>query len=204
MTDTCSQLQRRGGWWEDQALGRCWSPIGPRNALSNLGYVVAGLLAVALHPHAPSTPLFAFAMMALGYGSWRYHAEKTVRANLLDRVGMFLVLAQLAALAWFPTDLPVVWIFTLVATVVAVYVAPLQWMDGQIGAWLALACLGALLNGGIWQLAAASMLLFVAGYACWQLDKQPDHPLGLWGHAVWHLLTAPAFLVMWLAIVRTR
>src|SRR3546814_8785788 len=65
VTDSCAKLRGRGGWWEDQYLGRCWSPIGPRNTYSNAAYAVCGGLAVVLRPHLAATPLFAMAMVAL-------------------------------------------------------------------------------------------------------------------------------------------
>lgn len=187
----------RGHWAEDEALQRTRLPVGPRNSWSNLPYGACGI-AAGLLQSTDAGFLFALGMLALCYGSWRYHAEKTVRANLLDRVGMFLVLVQLGLGAWWPW-LPGVWSVTLAAAVVAVYVAPLKWMDAQIGCWLLLALVGTAVHGGSLPLAVASMLLFFAGYLCWQLDKRPSMPLGLWGHACWHLLTAPAFLLMWLA-----
>lgn len=205
MIDTCQQLQNRGGWAEDLALGRCHNPIGPRNTYSNLSFLVVGV-AVHLYLRTPASFLFALAMFALCYGSWRYHAEKTRRANLLDRVGMFLVLVQLAVhgvwrLFHLPSaPLPALVIVTLLLTVAAVYYAPLKWMDAQIGAWVALATLGGIVGGRPW-LAGLAFALFVAAYACWQLDKDPRRPLGLWGHAIWHLVAGPAFGVLFLAVV---
>lgn len=202
---SCARLIARGDWGEDEQLQRCQPPIGPRNSASNASYAVSGIAAVLLRP-GPEGVLFLLAMLALCYGSWRYHAEKTIRANLLDRVGMFLVLVPLGVLGiwalagWPPENRPVAMVIAaLVCTPVAVYYAPLKAMDLQIGGWLALAALGGFVRGDPW-LAGAAMALFFLGYACWQLDKVPRRPLGLWGHAIWHTVTGPAFALMFLAV----
>lgn len=204
MTDSCDRLVARGHWGEDEQLHRCHWPIGPRNAWSNVAYAVTGVIPFWLH-RSPEAFLFLLAMLALCYGSFRYHAEKTIRANLLDRVGMFLVLVPLASLGvtrllpW-PIDPGIAMVLpALVLTPLAVYYLPLKWMDAQIGLLVLLGSIGGVLRGDAW-ITAGALSSFTGGYACWHLDKDPRRPLGLWGHAIWHLLTALAFALLFLGI----
>ena len=51
-------------------------------------------------------------------------------------------------------------------------------------------------------LAGAALILFLGAYGVQWADRRHSRLAGLWGHALWHILTAGAFVVMYLAQVR--
>lgn len=198
--EPCEKLRQRGGWAEDEALGRCFYPIGPRNTYSNIAYVVAAIWVGLARPGIHAA-LMGGALISLAYGSWRYHAEKTVTANLLDRMGMGLVFSVLACCALFADRsyfLILTACVTLLGTALFTLVLPSKYVDVQVGIGLTIGLLGALWHGAI-DAAVASMVLFLMAYGVWHLDKAKSRYIGLWGHAIWHVLTAAAIGQMFLA-----
>ena len=197
----CGRKIARGGWGEDLALQRCEAPIGPRNAYSNAAYPLAGWVLPFLAGWTPATLVMATTLTMLGYGSYRYHAYKTVADNNLDRAGMYLVFGALAACALAPAhDMIALAMVTwgVVLATLFTYVIKSVNLDLQMGLLLGFAGTGALLHGDA-GLAGISMLVFLAAYAAWQLNKSGR--LVPWGHAIWHVFTAVAIDLMYLALI---
>lgn len=195
---SCDHRRARGGWWEDATLERCAFPIGPRNTWSNLAYVGAGLTLLAIG--SPPATVMAGSLVVLGIGSGLYHGYKTIWANRLDHVGMYLTFGALSVhgIAPFHPTIPYLMITTgILLAVLFSYVIPGINLDVQMGLLLWYAGIPAFL-GGHANWAVLSMAIFLLGFVAWQMDK---HRLlvGLWGHAIWHIATAVAIALMFMA-----
>lgn len=199
MTEPNGTLVRRGGWREDIMLNRRRPPYGPRNAWSNVAYLFAGFFPLPLVPGYPAF-MFALAMGWLAYGSFTYHAYKTVAAHKADWSGMYAVFGVLAAYAYSvstPAAGPVMAAVGVSGALLA-YVWRAGSANALIGVLLVLSFVPAYFNGDS-RLAIASLGLFLAAKACWVMDKNTAY-LGLWGHALWHVLTAAALACMFLSL----
>ncbi|MGD9525041.1 MAG: hypothetical protein AB7P61_07600 [Gemmatimonadales bacterium] len=195
----CAHLRARGGWSEDACLGRCSFPIGPRNTWSNAAYVLAGVVVVLLDRTLAGW-VMAGSLVMLGLGSGLYHGFKTLWANRLDHVGMYLTFGALAVHASAPRHPVTPWLMLVTGVALAVllsYVIPRVSLDLQMGMLLWFSMIPAVLLGSA-SLALLSFGVFLAAYLCWQLDKHRAL-LRLWGHALWHILTAAAIAMMYLA-----
>jgi Ceramidase len=190
----------------------------PANALSNLGFVLAGLT-IGWHARLPSGRLerpglaasYGVVVVLLGPGSMAMHATQTTLGGHLDLTSMFLVAgfaASYAAMRWTgrgPT-------FFVVAFVGAVLGCELvERVPGQIPVVMTLGnvIFGALLvlaltlelrlrrrNSGLgdvrWVRGAVAAI--GVAFVIWNLSKDGAalcHPHSLLqGHAAWHLLCA--------------
>lgn len=200
MTDTdCYARIQRGRWREDLALQRCSAPVGPRNTWSNVAYLLAGIAAYWYDRDATGI-IMGVALACLALGSGLYHALKTPATNKLDLVGMYFVFAALTMHAAAPdharTALAMAGMAVLLAAV-AVYLVPRTPLDVQMGLLLIFTAWPSAVYGDA-LLVFVAMVLFVEGYAAWHLDRA-GRLLGLWGHALWHVLTAAAIVTMYLA-----
>lgn len=197
---TCERLRNRGRWHEDRALGRCDFPIGPRNTWSNATYIAVGF-ALAFFDQSAPTVVMSFALVMLGIGSGLYHGVKTKWANKLDHVGMYLVFGGLVAHGVDPSHphTPALMLVTgvLLAGLFS-YTGIKVTLDIQMGLLLYLSSLPGVLLGN-WELLAWGYGLFLLGFAAWQLDLRRSPLVGLWGHAIWHALTALAIGAIYLS-----
>ena len=194
--EECYHRRCRGKWYEDEYLGRCKFPLGPRNTWSNAAYFLAALV-VLIGDFSANGLVMALSLTALGAGSALYHGFKTLWANKLDRVGMYLTFGALVIHGHQPD--PSLWIAMLATgvlmSVLLVYIIPTSLLDLQMGILLWLSGVPAILKG-FPQGALISLGLFVIGYAAWQCDHRRKF-VGLWGHAIWHILTAFAIALMY-------
>jgi hypothetical protein len=197
---TCARLQNRGGWAEDRALRRCGFPIGPRNTWSNAAYVAAGF-ALLWADRTPPTVVMCAALVMLGIGSGLYHGAKTKWANKLDHVGMYLVFGGLVAHGVDPAH-PYTPALMLVTGVLLAglfsYTGIKVSLDIQMGLLLYLSSLPGVLLGN-WAELAWGYGLFLTAFLAWHLDLRRSKLVGLWGHAVWHVLTALAIGAIYLS-----
>lgn len=198
------RLIDRGAWAEDRVLRRHHFPIGPRNALSNLGYWVAAIILVIARPAGMASLVLAAALGLLGLGSGLYHCYKRGWANALDWAGMFAALGATAAFGVIPesTIAPAVMAgFSAAAIAVFVYWLKLK-VDALMGVFLIFGVLRPLVFGTGRGFVVLGLLVFVVSYAAWFLDRMAGDKgvrakwVGLWGHAIWHLGTALAFLLV--------
>lgn len=199
--ESCNRRQMRGGWAEDAALKRCVFPIGPRNTASNLAYPIASGVVLWLDHRTTAAWVMAIALALLGLGSGLYHGLKVVWANNCDRAGMYLVFGSLVVHGIVPAHPATPWLMAGTGLLLAaslVYAIPATNLDVQMGVLFWFAAIAAFLHGAV-VLPVVSLLLFVVGYACWQLDKARASVVGLWGHALWHILTAGAIALLYLA-----
>ncbi|MDW8325634.1 MAG: ceramidase domain-containing protein [Anaerolineales bacterium] len=71
--------------------------VQPVSTHSNLAFVLVGLLIVFAPPRASARPtyqtVFGLAVMAVGFGSWFYHASLTRLGEWFDLVGVYLLLS---------------------------------------------------------------------------------------------------------------
>jgi predicted membrane channel-forming protein YqfA (hemolysin III family) len=188
-----------GGWGEDRLLGRCTFPIGPRNTISNLAYPLVGVGLVAFDPSA-AAHVFALLLILLGIGSALYHGCKTEWTDQLDHAGMYAVFAGLTTYALAPTSPLTAWAMVLAAAAMVIvfgFVMNLD-TDPQMGVLTAAGIIhGALI--GSWRRTLGAVLLLAVAYVVWHLDRRPAPPTGLWGHAVWHAMTAVGIGLLFLA-----
>ena len=202
MTTSCDHLIRRGGWAEEALLGSCTPPIGPRNTWSNLAYVAVAAILLAFLGYTPQTAVVAFALTVLGIGSGLYHAYKTIWANRLDHVGMYLVFGALSVyglLGRHPAAPMLMVVTGILLAGLFTYTGIKASLDIQMGVLFYFTMLPAFVFGDA-KLAGAALALFLLGFGAWQLDKRRSPWVGLWGHALWHILTAPAIGLMYLAL----
>lgn len=193
----CEKLRARGGWHEDAALGRCTPPIGPRNTWSNIAYPVVGIALLSVDGSAWA---MATALTTLGIGSGIYHAFKTKWANKLDWIGMYAVMGSLVVHGSVTNHPAAPWVMLMVSTVLGVVFANRMGANDLIGLMLGFAAVPAVLLGN-WEYVLVSMVCFVQAYVVWHWDAEHKAWLGLWGHAVWHIMTAVAIGMMYLAQV---
>lgn len=200
----------------DPYAGLCRVPQQPINTYSNLVYVFWGVLLAGALGTGPAW-VFALAMTYLCVGSMLYHAISTEWAHVVDETGMYGVYTVLAvfavatALGWH-RPWPAAAMLGLAG--VAMYVFGSLFEEGPgageqrrhltkspyrnwvIGALLAIAVLLPLLDyQRTWGYVVAAVVLFALAFGVWHLDRARRFPLiggRAWGHAVWHLLTAPA------------
>lgn len=196
---SCPQRQARGGWWEDQLCGRCAFPIGPRNTYSNVAYPLAGA-GLLYWDHSPAGWVMAGSLLVLGIGSALYHGHKTLWANRLDHLGMYLVFGALSVHGFAPAHpaTPVAMLLTgaLLALLLA-YVVPRVSLDVQMGILVWFSALPGVLRGHRAEVMVA-VGCFAVAYLAWQLDVA-HRVTGKWGHALWHVLTAAAIPVLFWA-----
>lgn len=202
MTTSCDHLIRRGGWAEEALLGSCTPPIGPRNTWSNLAYVAVAAILLAFLGYTPQTAVMAFALTVLGIGSGLYHAYKTIWANRLDHVGMYLVFGALSTYGIVGNH-PAAWYLMLATGALLAglftYTGIKASLDIQMGVLFYFTLMAACVHGNV-KLALAALGLFLLGFVAWHLDKRRSPLVGKWGHALWHDFTAPAIGLMYLAL----
>lgn len=182
-----------GGWAEDAKLRRKRFPIGPRNTWSSLAYALAGIYLVATGEGATRW-VIAGGMVMLALGSAAYHCWKTHPRNLwnnADWFGMAATMVPLSIHGLLHTSpgLP------LGAFSIGLVAASLISMGKHSDEIMGLLFLGAAVppflagNHGPVLIAVA---LFALAMAFWQADRKRWAIVGLWGHSLWHVLTAVA------------
>lgn len=194
--DVCS------GWWAEARLRGCRHdlsvPVEPVNTYTNLAYLAAGLTLVGWRPSWPAA-VMAAALAILCVGSSLYHGLKTHWAERLDVAGMYCVFGAMAIYALAP-DHP--WIGPVMLggmTVGALTLNRPGDLNERMGILLTLISLRGFLLGHAW-LALASLTIFAVAYLAWNLDHRDPPPTGRYGHAIWHVCTAAAIALMFVAI----
>ena len=189
----CQKLITRGGWREALILLRCKFPIEPRNTFSNLAYVGA---AAVLFWNASSVShiIMGLSLLTLGAGSFLYHGTKRGWAQQLDNAGMYAVFTTLVIHGVLRNP-------DIAGAIAAPLAGFLAWryaykvkmsLEDVMGLFLAIGLLRPLFEHNTLQ-SIGVLIVFGAAYTAWQIDKCSDR-LGLWGHAIWHVLTAVAIL----------
>ena len=199
MTD-CKILQERGGWHEDQLANRCTFPIAPVNTYSNLAYVLAGLFIFSQLPNLAGF-VQALAMAYLGVTSALYHGTKRGWAAKLDHSGMYAGFTALTVYVLAPTNPFIGPTMALVAPIVAwrlAYHSSWTLLYPFMGVFVTISFLAGVLNGDP-LLAATGLLTLVFAYIIWWRDKKKLFWPAGWGHGLWHVLTATAFVALFLA-----
>lgn len=196
----CEVLQNRGGWAEDQLAGRCKFPIAPFNTYSNIAYLLAGIFAVTAKPNWAGI-VFGLAMAFLAVGSALYHGTKEIWAAQLDHAGMYTVFTSLTIFLLSPTN-PFIWTYMAVgATIVAWRLTyATKWealLYPMMGVFIVISTLAVILNG-LWSFAVVSLGIFGIAYGIWWQDKKHTFLFPRLGHAVFHILTAIAILLLFL------
>ena len=187
----------RGGWWEDLLSRRCAFPIAPLNTWSNLAYLAVGVAAYSLRPTPWGLAIGAlFGALALASG-W-YHGVKTLVSSRADNAGIYALLTALWLHAGGNQVLPSVLIATVVAGVLAFGPYWKKTLEPVVVVLGAVTPAVTAVRGSL-ALTAISFALVAAAFAAWQMDRQRTFPWPRWGHAVWHVLTAAALLLLFLA-----
>lgn len=198
--ETCQTLQQRGGWAEDVLDGKCDWPIAWRNTYSNAAYWLVAYLLLSVRPIVPAAWAMALALALLGLGSALYHGTKRGWANRCDVAGMYAVFGGLAVHALDPSHPMIPFLMVgggaVLGYLFAFKLAAIN-LNAQMGLLLALASIRPMLHGGRW-LAIGSLVVFGLAYEAWTLDRQRKL-VGVWGHALWHVLTAAAIGLLFLA-----
>ena len=201
----------------------------PVNAYTNLGYILVGILILVYLKKTRSSylgkssisglprrilMLFGIAYIAVGIGSFIYHASFIFLGEELDddsmyMIGIFLVLFEAARLRKLSVS-QFLWIYFAfnVLFEMAIFFFPV--IRGMLFAFLMVisfmielyACKQAELRDEV-RLTDNANLLFLLAYLIWILDKTHllCYPDSLFqGHAIWHLITAYAGWVMFRAM----
>jgi len=197
---SCARRIARGGWAEERLGNRgCDFPIGPRNTWSNAAYVGAAG-AILTQDHSAPAIVMAGSLTILGVGSALYHGYKTLWANKLDHVGMYLTFGSLAVHGYgqYQYTAAAMLITGILLAVLFTYTGIRVSLDVQMGVLLWFSLLPAVLKGNHWM-AAAAFGWYIAAFIVWQLDKKDQPITGKWGHALWHKMTAVALCLTYLA-----
>ena len=187
-------------WTERRALGR-----EPRNTWSNLAYFLGGF-SLLFSPMPTKAAGVAWAAMTwLALGSARFHFHGTSWFRRLDHEGMYVAFGALAVFGWFPYArwAPVAMALAGIGLAFTfVYVRHSFSLDRQV---IALGLLGSLPSFlfGSWQVALAGLALIAIARIAWLEDRKVvlESEFGLWGHAIWHALTAVGITLLFLARV---
>lgn len=176
----------------------CSFPLAPKNTWSNIAYVVAGALAWVLRPTAWGAVIGSL-FVALGIASAWYHGTKTLTSSRADNAGIY---ALLTALMLHALGMPLAAPAFLIAGVVAWTFAFGPWwrhtLEPVAGVLGIVASIAAAVRGSS-PLVAVSFAFFAAGFLAWEADKERRFLWPEWGHAVWHILTAIALLLLFVA-----
>ena len=181
----------------------------PANAWSSLGFGVAGVAAIlAVAPAARRertlVVLLGVALVAVGAGSFLFHATLTLWGQFLDvlpmyAVGCVLLAGAVVRLGWVSARTATV---EGLALVVVLGTALWLWPESRRGLFAAV-----LLPGIVLELVRArsspssprwlylGLGLLLTAYVLWVLDQAGvwcDPTSALQGHALWHLLGAAA------------
>jgi len=202
----------------------------PVNALTSLAYVALGLWALAggvRQPpqHVPqrlTARLMAavgLVLVALGLGSFFYHASLTFVGQVLDVQGMYLLGVLLLVGALVRGGVlrpgPAPWVY--LAAVSVLLVVQVLWPDSRRVLFGLVLLPGVLLEGlarttGVaWRSRPmlpfrVGVALLVLAYAVWLLDalRVACWPTSPWqGHGLWHVLTAVAAVLVVAHYART-
>ncbi|BBB47856.1 ceramidase domain-containing protein [Pelolinea submarina] len=201
----------------------------PVNAYTNLGYILVGILVLVFLRRTGSSHqlqssisglprriliLFGIAYVAVGIGSFIYHASFIFLGEELDddsmyMIGIFLVLFETARIHKLSVK-QFLWIYFSLNILfeAAIYIFPV--IRGMLFAVLMVisftielyARRQAELKDEV-RLTDIANLLFLLAYLIWILDKTHllCYPESLFqGHAIWHLVTAYAGWVMFKAM----
>jgi hypothetical protein len=181
----------------------------PADTWSNLAYLAVGAWLLT-RPRGPARTLGGIAI-AVGACSFAFHASFTYQGQVLDFAAMFLMTGWLLArdavrASWLAADrLNAAWA-AVVGVSLSAFAAFHAWGLPVQTVMLAHAAGVVALEARLARAGrcprpaalGAAVGLVAAAYACWHLDHaarfcSPDDHLFQW-HAVWHALTAAAFL----------
>lgn len=184
----------------------CASVVEPSNAWSSMAYVLLGGWLLT-RPEARRRGLLAgvaLANVAIGVGSFAFHATGTFAGELVDLFGMFLLSGLLLAWAlgrergWRASTLGAAWAAFVIAPmlcVLAVKPAGIPLFAAQLLAGIGLE-ISAWRRGRSphFPVFAQALGLVSLAFAVWLTDTTkllcaPDNHL-VTGHAVWHVLNA--------------
>jgi hypothetical protein len=207
--------------WSLPDIKHCEANLGgwiaaPANTWSNLAYVGVGLwiLRRSRRGGALSAAGLGPVSIAVGATSFLFHATYTFAGQVLDYAGMFLLLGWALARALIRLDLASengalrFWGGLFAASMAALFAFRAAGWGIQtivLIQALALAALEIRLllvkrDAPSYGAFCLMQFLLLAAYACWHLDHtdfacRPDSPLQF--HAIWHVLTAGAFVAAW-------
>jgi MFS family permease len=188
------------GWGEAIAAPRPRFPRELRNTLSNTAYLVAAAWCATQGPVGWAMTI-ALVVLAIGSGSW--HGTQQAWAQTLDRFGMHMVFAGLAICGVAPATWWAPWLM-LAGGALAGYLLCVRSyvsLTGSMAAYLVVAIVSAIVRSNGVAL-SYSLTAFAIAYGCWHLDHRTERPFGVWGHAVWHIITALAIALLFAAVHR--
>lgn len=198
----CEERQQGGGWWEDVLADRCSFPIAPVNTWTNAAYLLAGAF-VMWQTRSWAGAVEAGSLAVLGIGSALYHGLKTRLAGVCDDVGMYLVFSTMTVYCIAPHNpwTPAAMIIVGGALAAWRFVSEEadRYQHALLGTFTGAVAMADALNGEPVKALGAMALLLIAYLVCWQMDKRRTFPLPHWGHGLWHILTAAAIALLFIA-----
>ena len=202
--------------WERPDIHHCEASLAgwiaaPADSWSNLAYIAVGCWLLT-RPGRGAERSLGLIALAIGLCSFAFHASYTYQGQVLDFAAMFLLTSWLFARGavrdgWIgPDQLTAAWAAIVGASVTLfgvfrAYGLPVQTiMIFHVAAVAAQEMRLSRIGRGARSYGSfgASLGLIAVAYACWQLDHtdrfcRPNDHWFQW-HAVWHVLTAAAFL----------
>lgn len=184
----------------------CAWVVEPSSAWSNLGYVLCGLVILStIARRQAALRLVGIAAIAIGLGSFAFHATGTRAGELIDVAAMYLLsclalvfsVRRLRELS--TASLVLLYFACVAASVGAMVVTGSNGIVVFAAQITAAVCLEVFLyaRGHRWRSyrhQQQMIVSFALAFAIWNADKgsllcAPDNHL-VTGHAVWHVLTA--------------
>jgi predicted membrane channel-forming protein YqfA (hemolysin III family) len=194
------------GHWAEARLRHCEGglavtgiPVEPINTFSNLAYLAAAWILFKDFGTLPAT-VVAASLTLLFVGSSLYHGTKTKWGARLDHAGIYAVFGSLAIYCVAPAHPAAPYIMLVGAAVFAIGFALVDPGDlnARMGLLLGLVSIRGFLLGRT-LLSAVSLGFFLVAFAVWFLDLRTT-VLWRFGHAIWHVCTAAAIVVMFGAV----
>lgn len=205
--------------WALPDIKHCEANLGgwitaPANAWSNLAYVLVGLWLIKKAREDGDSPAAAMGPIAIavGVGSFAFHASYTFFFQVFDYIGMFLYILWVMVFAvrrlgklGAASQARAYWGSVAASIVLLLAFRGLGWPIQTLFAAQVVATVA--LELGLWASGresvryaglAATVALFAAGQVFWHLDHadffcRPDSHL-VQGHAAWHLITSLCFV----------
>ncbi len=183
----------------------CALIVEPSNTWSSLAYVIIGVFLLITAVRDIRMAMIALAQIAIGVGSFAFHATGALAGEFADQVGMFMLSCLILVYAWghargatrrwmASTYVAFVAVSTAILYVIPVLGIPLFGVQLASGLGWEMYHRSRAPDRAIYKNLVRGILIFVGAFAIWITDITGllCEPTNHWvtGHAIWHVLCA--------------